>query len=244
VFEEGDMANNFYLVAAGHLQVLVHKAGSSDKNEQQELGQLHPGEYFGEGGILTSQPRCASVRCLTPVKLICLGKEDFNMLMEDEGIAGSALSKSHSRRQIENVQTLVQMAANIQGKMRLKVFKDNELICSEGGVGDSMYHVESGELSVHRRAEAKLPDFTTRRVNVAVREKATKPMLSDEPSKGHIVAILKHGDVFGERSLMTGQTRSATVICRSKKCEVNILAKADFLKLAATSGVGLTAPKE
>jgi CRP-like cAMP-binding protein len=48
VFEEGDMANNFYLVASGHLQVLIRKAGSSDKSEQQELGRLHPGEYFGE----------------------------------------------------------------------------------------------------------------------------------------------------------------------------------------------------
>jgi hypothetical protein len=48
VFEEGDMANNFYLVASGHLQVLIRKAGSSDKSEQQELGRLQPGEYFGE----------------------------------------------------------------------------------------------------------------------------------------------------------------------------------------------------
>ena len=32
------------------------------KGEQQELGRLQPGEYFGEGGILTSQPRNATVR--------------------------------------------------------------------------------------------------------------------------------------------------------------------------------------
>jgi CRP-like cAMP-binding protein len=174
------------------------------------------------------------------VKLICLGKEDFNMLMEDEGIAGSTLSKSHAQRQIENVQTLVQMAANIQGKMKTKTYSENEQICAEGEVGSSMYHVESGNLSVHRKEDGTLPEFQQRKVNVAVREKATKAMLVDEPRKGHLIAVLKDGDVFGERSLMTGQSRSATVVCRSKQCVVNILSKADFLQLAAKGAGGVS----
>jgi CRP-like cAMP-binding protein len=180
------------------------------------------------------------------VKLICLGKEDFNMLMEDEGIAGSTLSQSHAHRQLENVQKLVQMAANIQGKMTTKTYSENEQICAEGEVSDVMYHIEHGELSVHRKEDGTVPDVpefqSKRKVNVAIREKATQAMLRDESRIGHLIAVLKDGDVFGEHSLMTGQTRSATVVCRSKQCVVNILSKADFLQLAATGAGGVSGP--
>jgi CRP-like cAMP-binding protein len=172
------------------------------------------------------------------VKLICLGKEDFHMLMDDGGIAGSTFSKSHAQHQLQNVQTLVQMAANIQGKMKTKPYAQNEQICAEGEVADSMYHVVEGELSVHRKGDSAPPESPEKTRKVAILGSECCYMhtaiLEDESRIGQLIAVLKAGDVFGEGSLMTGQAQSATVVCRSKQCAVNILSKADFLQLRAS----------
>jgi len=45
------------------------------------------------------------------------------------------------------------------------------------------------------------------------------------------VYLLKEGDVFGERSLLTGEKRNATVVCAAPVCELGILRQAEFLEL-------------
>ncbi|MFZ0306230.1 MAG: cytochrome P450 [Terracidiphilus sp.] len=57
VIREGDTADRFYVVVEGCAVVTRRAAG-----ESVELARLGPGEYFGEMGLITSQPRNATVR--------------------------------------------------------------------------------------------------------------------------------------------------------------------------------------
>jgi len=56
VIREGDVADRFYVIAEGCAVVTRRTAGGSE-----ELAQLGPGEYFGEMGMITGQPRNATV---------------------------------------------------------------------------------------------------------------------------------------------------------------------------------------
>ena len=53
--------------------------------------------------------------------------------------------------------------------------------------------------------------------------------------KGAAVASLHEGDVFGERALMAGEERNATVQCASKRCELAVLRKKAFMKMMKTT---------
>jgi CRP-like cAMP-binding protein len=57
VIQEGDAADRFYVIAEGCALVTRRTAGGSE-----ELARLGPGEYFGEMGMITGQPRNATVR--------------------------------------------------------------------------------------------------------------------------------------------------------------------------------------
>ncbi|MGA2537561.1 MAG: cytochrome P450 [Terracidiphilus sp.] len=57
VIREGDAADRFYVIAEGVAVVTRSAAGGP-----AELARLGPGEYFGEMGMITGQPRNATVR--------------------------------------------------------------------------------------------------------------------------------------------------------------------------------------
>merc|ERR1711937_249203 len=44
----------------------------------------------------------------------------------------------------------------------------------------------------------------------------------DVRSNSDTMYLLKEGDVFGERSLLTGEKRNATVVCSAPVCELGI----------------------
>jgi CRP-like cAMP-binding protein len=56
VITEGDAADRFYVIAEGCAVVTRRADGGSE-----ELARLGPGQYFGEMGVITGQPRNATV---------------------------------------------------------------------------------------------------------------------------------------------------------------------------------------
>lgn len=86
-------------------------------------------------------------------------------------------------------------------RLKFKSFDQNDTICRIGDPGDIMYIIISGT------------------VNICIYSKE-----SPEPQ---VVATLKAGDYFGEMSLLTGETRSATVVT-TEPSEMFLLYKNDF----------------
>ncbi|KAL8453899.1 hypothetical protein Emed_000610 [Eimeria media] len=75
VMHEGDPADKFYILLEG--MVSVQKSPEPGK-PRKEVAVVHSGEYLGEIAFLNNQPRTASCVAKTKVKLLYLGREEFN----------------------------------------------------------------------------------------------------------------------------------------------------------------------
>ncbi|MGO9178836.1 MAG: sensor histidine kinase [Candidatus Limnocylindrales bacterium] len=64
---EGEPGDALYLVISGDLEVLK-RSGSGDV----PIARLGPGEIVGEMAVLESRPRTASVRAISPVRVLCI----------------------------------------------------------------------------------------------------------------------------------------------------------------------------
>jgi CRP-like cAMP-binding protein/predicted MFS family arabinose efflux permease len=74
VILEGDVPNDFFVVAEGELDVVAAGETSSDARKVNSLG---PGEYFGEIGLLEGVPRTASVISVTEARFFRIPGNTF-----------------------------------------------------------------------------------------------------------------------------------------------------------------------
>jgi CRP/FNR family cyclic AMP-dependent transcriptional regulator len=65
---EGEFGYTFFVVEDGTAAVSDHG---------QQLGELGPGDFFGEIGLLVTGRRTASVTSTTPMRLLALFDQDF-----------------------------------------------------------------------------------------------------------------------------------------------------------------------
>jgi CRP-like cAMP-binding protein len=68
---EGDFGYQFFAIEEGRAEVT---------RNGKPVGELGPGEVFGEVALLISGRRIASVTALTPMRLIVLFQRDFHQL--------------------------------------------------------------------------------------------------------------------------------------------------------------------
>jgi len=76
IFKEGDIADYFYVIEEGQVEIIKHNPDGTETI----LAVLKAGESFGEMGLMQKAPRSASVRCITPVGLLKVSREDFKAL--------------------------------------------------------------------------------------------------------------------------------------------------------------------
>jgi len=73
VLHEGDSGDRFYIIVRGRVAVLKN----SPSGEIRKLAVLETGDHFGEIALLSSVPRTASVRTLTPCIFLTLSRSQF-----------------------------------------------------------------------------------------------------------------------------------------------------------------------
>jgi signal transduction histidine kinase len=78
VFNEGDVGDSLYLVGTG--SVRISKKGRA--GEQETLGVIEPGNFFGEMALLDGQPRSAMAIAAEPTLLAGVDDEVFQHLLE------------------------------------------------------------------------------------------------------------------------------------------------------------------
>jgi hypothetical protein len=83
VFEQGDAPDRFYIISSGEVEVIRRKRDGSEKI----LAVLHPGDYFGEIGLLTEARRNASIRAKTDVELLAMNWDDFRKVIESSEVS-------------------------------------------------------------------------------------------------------------------------------------------------------------
>jgi CRP-like cAMP-binding protein/Flp pilus assembly protein TadD len=71
VFHMGEMGATFFIIETGEVEVLAPDIKSV-------LNRLGSGDFFGEIALLRAVPRTATIRAVSPTRLLALSREDFD----------------------------------------------------------------------------------------------------------------------------------------------------------------------
>ncbi len=94
VVRQGEDADALFIVVHG--RVAVSQRGPD--GTERELNRLGPGELFGEIGLLTGQPRIATVRAIEPSELLRLDKATFGSLVSASSATREQLDEIAKKR--------------------------------------------------------------------------------------------------------------------------------------------------
>lgn len=78
VVEQGHAGEDFYIIEEGKAIVFQRK---NEDEQQVEVSQLGPGDYFGEIALLFNRPRAATVRASGTLKCVKLDRARFERLL-------------------------------------------------------------------------------------------------------------------------------------------------------------------
>jgi CRP-like cAMP-binding protein/Zn-dependent protease len=95
IVREGEPGERFYLLRRGRVQITRRTAAGPE----EVVGELGPGEHFGELALLTGAPCSATVRALEPVTLWSLDRASFQELLVEQLRLGGALAAECERRE-------------------------------------------------------------------------------------------------------------------------------------------------
>ncbi len=89
IVRQGHDGRSLYMVAQGKLSVTRQKQDGTTVS----LGELGPGQFFGELTLLTGEPRSATVRALTDVELLKLDKSDLQEVLNQNPALAEKLAE-------------------------------------------------------------------------------------------------------------------------------------------------------
>jgi len=219
IIRQGDDGDKFYLLEEGAAAVRV-AAGPGEP--ELEVHQYSKGGFFGERALLTDEPRGASVVATRRCRCSFLLKERFRDLLATHAALRTRLEAAMEKYSIKAPQlstaeflATVPLFAGLEdaerkevaAQMQTQAFREGEFVISQGDTGDSMYVLLEGAAAVTIRLEG-----------------------AGEDAEAKTVHGYAPGGFFGERALLVGEPRAASVIATAPaKCAA--LAKADFAKL-------------
>lgn len=209
IIRQGNPGDALYIVASGSFSVYVTAEG-----RRKKLGEIRQGGCFGEGALVTSEPRNATVICDQAGTIFKIQREDFARVLRNHpeeirafvrliARRSRALHKSVFRpdpRRIKQLITAVplftgvgeKLIAELEPQLEWIFLPGGETLMRQGDPADGMYVVVNGSLLYE------------------VRNHAGKIVSSGSFSRG---------DIIGEIALLTGEPRTATVIA-TLSCEI------------------------
>lgn len=93
VVRQGHEADGFYVIGSGQLEVI---------KDRKHMGLLGPGDYFGEVALLHDSPRTATVRAVTPARVLKLDRAGFEAVLASSFERGSLDSSAELVREWEH----------------------------------------------------------------------------------------------------------------------------------------------
>jgi len=98
ITRQGAEAHWLYLISKGNAEVRVSLDGSTGS---ERVAELHEGDFFGEMGLMTGEPRTATVTALTDVECYRLDKEAFNETLQRRPEIAEDISHILAKRRVE-----------------------------------------------------------------------------------------------------------------------------------------------
>ncbi|CAN0221375.1 unnamed protein product, partial [Ectocarpus fasciculatus] len=170
VFREGDAPDGgLYFIVEGRVDVLVNSAGWNSSSSTGDEGgsspdatnadsrpptpthhahtrvaSMGPGDFFGEGGVVSAQPRGESVRAVTPVKVINVSLASCHRMIDAPGKVSSSLRRVALSRALFRAKNVVRAVHSVTKRL----LGPGEAVFRQGDRGSSLFTVEKGELNV------------------------------------------------------------------------------------------------
>lgn len=94
---QGAEAHWLYLITRGDADVRV----SVDGNLNERIATLHAGDFFGEMGMMTGEPRTATVIALSDVECYRVDKDAFHDILKSRPEIAESISEILARRRVE-----------------------------------------------------------------------------------------------------------------------------------------------
>jgi small-conductance mechanosensitive channel/CRP-like cAMP-binding protein len=94
---QGAEAHWLYLITLGDAEVRI----SVDGFLTEHIATLHKGDFFGEMGMMTGEPRTATVIALSDVECYRVDKEAFNEILHERPEIAEDISEQLARRRVE-----------------------------------------------------------------------------------------------------------------------------------------------
>jgi CRP/FNR family cyclic AMP-dependent transcriptional regulator len=94
IFFQSDSSDNVYIVRSGLVSIVL---GSPDGREMV-INEMRPGDFFGEVGVLTRQPRSTSAIARTESELLALPHQAFLSILAAEPILARRILEMTANR--------------------------------------------------------------------------------------------------------------------------------------------------
>lgn len=136
IYKEGTRGNKMYFINSGRIEVST-RDGFKTTVEQ--------GDFFGEGALLSkSGRRSATIKCLTPVHAIEIGKEYFEKYLADGYGTHLSLREKDKTRKRNRAKTILASAQNMQKE----TYNKGAYFYREGDTKDDVFFLEAGDVDV------------------------------------------------------------------------------------------------
>jgi CRP-like cAMP-binding protein len=209
IVSEGETADAYYVLVFG----TVSATATTDGGEEIALGEMSPGDAFGERALIEEGTRTATLRASSPVEVLRLDRAVFRALIRTnpgiEEYVHQAVHR-HELRSFIRLQTDFgrlpsdEIDALLDG-LRPTWVAAGERVIREGDAAGAMYVVRTGQLRAF-----------------------SGPADAEQEHR-----VLQQGDLFGERSLILAVPRSASVEAITN-CELLVLTSDVFRRLSET----------
>lgn len=192
IVRQGGAGTDFFIIEEGEVKCTQTKASG----REVELITLRAGDYFGEMALLLNELRAANCIAVGKVKCLSLDRDKFDMLL---GPAQEVLSRRMRIRILQCVPLLSKLPeaklSRLCSVMRAQTFEPDTYIIEQGDEGSRFYIINEGEVRCTR----------------------------NKGNNGEEEELIRLGtqEFFGERALITNETRKANVIaCGHVECLV------------------------
>lgn len=222
VMKQGDHGVFLYVIEEGKFGVYIKEDPKADDTTSQEVSTEGPGGAFGELALMYNAPRAATVTALEESIVWKIDRYTFRRVAKDTGKDKLDTYTGF----LSKVELLAALTSFERGKIAEALdevqVKAGEQICKQGDNGDSMFIVKSGVVGVVKTTEG-----------------------ADET-----LDDIKVGDYFGERALLSGEPRAATVTAKEDVVLLKLDASAFHILLGPLQTImearvkGYTEPEE
>jgi len=182
VVRQGDVGTTFFVTHDGSMEVTVN---------EKPVNTMTRGKAFGGLALLYNCPRTAQITAKTACSAWGANGATFHQVLQEN----AKKSYAENRKFLDSIQLFnglgVKQKDRIGESFLNEVFDVGDRVVTEGEAPTAMYFVKSGTLKVVTKAQV---------------------LADGKVAGGNEIAKVSAGECFGERALLSGEARAATIV--------------------------------